>query len=253
MNVLLIGSGAREHVIAWKLRQSPRLDSLVTMPGNPGTAECGTNIAGGDNEAVVRACREHRIDLAVVGGEEPLAAGLVDRLAVEGIAAFGPTAAAAASPSTGRWRSRSRAVSRCCWPAGSTRITSAKRSNGPLQPKPGLPACLPLPTLLGRWWARSSWGFGCFQRSASSVRSSYLRPAIAWRGSASGSPVKCPRYTSLVHVCWLARLSLQGRCSPSRLGAWRTIIFTTPWPNFPRKSPSRSSKFARASPKRSST
>ncbi|MCH8949882.1 MAG: phosphoribosylamine--glycine ligase, partial [Chloroflexi bacterium] len=92
--------GAREHVIAWKLRSSPRLDSLVTMPGNPGTAECGTNIAGGDNEAVVRACREHRIDLAVVGGEEPLAAGLVDRLAVEGIAAFGPTAAAAAIESS---------------------------------------------------------------------------------------------------------------------------------------------------------
>ena len=80
MNVLLIGSGAREHAIAWKLRQSPRLDSLVTMPGNPGTAECGTNIPSGDNEAVVRACLEHRIDLAVVGSEEPLAAGLVDRL-----------------------------------------------------------------------------------------------------------------------------------------------------------------------------
>ncbi len=95
MNVLLIGSGAREHAIAWKLRQSPLLDELWSMPGNPGTAELGTNIPAGDNEAVVAACREYGIGLVVVGSEEPLAAGIVDRLAVEGIAAFGPTQAAA--------------------------------------------------------------------------------------------------------------------------------------------------------------
>ncbi len=97
MNVLLIGSGAREHAIAWKLRQSSRLDELFIAPGNPGTAELGTNLDLGDSnhERIVRACRELRIDLVVVGNEEPLAAGLVDRLAVEGIAAFGPTKAAA--------------------------------------------------------------------------------------------------------------------------------------------------------------
>lgn len=97
MNVLLIGSGAREHTIAWKLRQAPRLDDLFIAPGNPGTAELGTNlaVAGSDDESIIRACREHKIDLVVVGNEEPLAAGLVDRLTVEGIAAFGPTKAAA--------------------------------------------------------------------------------------------------------------------------------------------------------------
>ena len=97
MNVLLIGSGAREHAIAWKLRQSPRLDDLIIAPGNPGTAEVGTNLSlpDGDFDATVSACRERKVDLVVVGNEDPLAAGLVDRLAVEGIAAFGPTRAAA--------------------------------------------------------------------------------------------------------------------------------------------------------------
>ena len=97
MNVLLVGSGAREHAIAWKLRQSPRLDELLVAPGNPGTAELGTNLAlvDSDFDGIVRACRDQKIDLVIVGSEEPLAAGLVDRLAVEGIAAFGPTRAAA--------------------------------------------------------------------------------------------------------------------------------------------------------------
>ncbi len=97
MNVLIIGSGAREHTIAWKLRQSPRLDDLFVAPGNSGTDELGTNLALADSdfEGIVRACREHRIDLVVVGNEDPLAGGIVDRLAVEGIAAFGPTRQAA--------------------------------------------------------------------------------------------------------------------------------------------------------------
>jgi phosphoribosylamine--glycine ligase len=97
VNVLVIGSGAREHAIAWKLRQSPRLDDLFVAPGNAGTTEVATNlaIADSDQDAIVRACRHHRIDLVVVGNEDPLAHGLVDRLAVEGIAAFGPTKAAA--------------------------------------------------------------------------------------------------------------------------------------------------------------
>jgi phosphoribosylamine--glycine ligase len=102
MNVLLIGSGAREHAIAWKLRQSPKLGNLFVAPGNPGTADLGTNVdvAADDGDAVARLCRERRVDLVVVGSEEPLAAGLVDRLAVEGVAAFGPTKAAAAIESS---------------------------------------------------------------------------------------------------------------------------------------------------------
>ena len=97
MNVLLVGSGAREHAIAWKLRQSAQLDDLFIAPGNAGTAELGTNISLSDSDvdALVDGCRTQRIDLVVIGNEDPLAAGLVDRLAVEGIAAFGPTRAAA--------------------------------------------------------------------------------------------------------------------------------------------------------------
>ncbi|MCH7718836.1 MAG: ATP-grasp domain-containing protein [Chloroflexi bacterium] len=97
MNLLLIGSGAREHTIAWKLRQSPRLDELLIAPGNPGTAELGTNLSldSNDFDAISHVCREHRIDLVVIGNEAPLAAGLADRLAVEGVAVFGPTQAAA--------------------------------------------------------------------------------------------------------------------------------------------------------------
>ncbi|MCH7579792.1 MAG: phosphoribosylamine--glycine ligase [Chloroflexi bacterium] len=97
MNVLLLGSGAREHAIAWKLSQSPKLTSLYVAPGNPGTADVATNlpVSVDDFEAIVRTCKEQRIDLVVVGSEGPLAAGLVDRLLVEGIAAFGPAKSAA--------------------------------------------------------------------------------------------------------------------------------------------------------------
>jgi phosphoribosylamine---glycine ligase len=97
MNVLLVGSGAREHAIAWKLRQSPRLTDLFVAPGNAGTAALGRNLAvkAADLDALSAAAREHRIDLVIVGPEEPLARGLVDRLTREGIATFGPTQAAA--------------------------------------------------------------------------------------------------------------------------------------------------------------
>jgi phosphoribosylamine--glycine ligase len=97
VNVLLIGSGAREHAIAWKLRQSPRLTDLFVAPGNAGTAALGTNLPlkAADLEGLARAARENHCELVVVGPEEPLARGLVDRLAVEGIAAFGPSRAAA--------------------------------------------------------------------------------------------------------------------------------------------------------------
>ncbi len=97
MNVLVVGSGAREHALAWKLRQSPRLTDLFVAPGNAGTAALAKNLPlpASDVEALCLAARDHRIDLVVVGPEVPLALGLADRLAVQGIAAFGPSQAAA--------------------------------------------------------------------------------------------------------------------------------------------------------------
>ena len=97
MNVLLVGSGAREHVLAWKLRQSPKLTDLFIAPGNAGTAALGANLPlkASDVEGLTRAAKENRCELVLVGPEDPLARGLVDRLAVEGIAAFGPSQSAA--------------------------------------------------------------------------------------------------------------------------------------------------------------
>jgi phosphoribosylamine--glycine ligase len=97
MNVLIIGSGGREHALAWKVAQSPRLAKLYIAPGNGGTDACGENIPMNvaDHEAVLRFCKEKRIDLVIVGPEIPLAAGLVDSLSRGGIRCFGPNQAAA--------------------------------------------------------------------------------------------------------------------------------------------------------------
>lgn len=97
MDVLLIGSGGREHAIAWKLKQSAQLGKLYVAPGNAGTAECGQNVDIADNDipALVAFAREKKVGLAVVGPEEPLANGVVDALEAAGIRAFGPTGAAA--------------------------------------------------------------------------------------------------------------------------------------------------------------
>lgn len=98
MNVLVTGSGAREHALAWKLSQSPKLTNLYTAPGNAGTASISkgnAEVNAGDIEGIVRLARDLRIDLVVVGPEEPLSRGMVDRLAVEGIRAVGPTQSAA--------------------------------------------------------------------------------------------------------------------------------------------------------------
>lgn len=97
MKVLLVGSGGREHAIAWKLSQSKQLKQLYIAPGNPGTAEVGTNVDIADTnlDGLVSFAKDKRIDLVVVGPEDPLAAGLVNRLEAEGILAFGPTQEAA--------------------------------------------------------------------------------------------------------------------------------------------------------------
>jgi phosphoribosylamine--glycine ligase len=98
MRVLVVGSGGREHALAWAISASPLVDRLFCTPGNAGIAEEAECIAIGatDIKALVEFCRNERIDFAVVGPEAPLVLGLVDALEAEGIATFGPSAAAAA-------------------------------------------------------------------------------------------------------------------------------------------------------------
>jgi phosphoribosylamine--glycine ligase len=97
MNVLLIGSGGREHALAWKIAASPMLTRLFAAPGNPGIAAEAELIAldPSDHGAVLAVCREKAIDLVVVGPEAPLVAGLADALSEGGVRVFGPSAAAA--------------------------------------------------------------------------------------------------------------------------------------------------------------
>ena len=97
MNILLIGSGGREHALAWALAKSPRCTKLFIAPGNPGTAMLGENVVldVGDHAAVVSFCRLMTIGFVVVGPEAPLVDGIVDSLAAAGIRAFGPGRAAA--------------------------------------------------------------------------------------------------------------------------------------------------------------
>ncbi|MCY1014915.1 phosphoribosylamine--glycine ligase [Pyxidicoccus sp. MSG2] len=97
VKVLLLGSGGREHALAWKLSQSPRLTRLLCGPGNPGTARLATNVpvrAEVPDEVVALAKRE-AVDLVMVGPEAPLVAGVADALAKAGIPCFGPVAGAA--------------------------------------------------------------------------------------------------------------------------------------------------------------
>ena len=97
MKVLVVGSGAREHAILWKLGKSPRNPELFAAPGNAGTAAIATNlpVAVTDPDALVAAVREHGIDLTIVGPELPLTLGIVDRFKAAGLRIFGPTRAAA--------------------------------------------------------------------------------------------------------------------------------------------------------------
>ena len=98
MRVLLVGSGGREHALAWKLASSPRLTELHCAPGSPGIAALGRchPVRADDVEAVLGLARALRVDLVVVGPEAPLVAGLADVLRSVGIAVFGPSRSAAA-------------------------------------------------------------------------------------------------------------------------------------------------------------
>ncbi|MBC9034771.1 phosphoribosylamine--glycine ligase [Sphingomonas sp. JC676] len=97
MNVLLLGSGGREHALAWKLAQSPLLDKLYAAPGNPGIAKYAelADIAISDQRTVIDFCLRHSISFVVIGPEAPLVAGLGDNLRTMGIGVFGPNKAAA--------------------------------------------------------------------------------------------------------------------------------------------------------------
>jgi phosphoribosylamine--glycine ligase len=97
MRVMLLGGGGREHALAWKMAQSPLLETLFIAPGNPGMEALGTLVplALTDHEGIARFAQENRIDLVVVGPEAPLVAGIADKLRASGIAVFGPSRAAA--------------------------------------------------------------------------------------------------------------------------------------------------------------
>ena len=95
MNILLLGSGGREHAIAWALAKSPKCEKLYVAPGNGGTASIAENISGlnaEDGQAVLAFAQEHAIDLVVIGPEAPLVAGVADVLREAGVAVFGPDA-----------------------------------------------------------------------------------------------------------------------------------------------------------------
>jgi phosphoribosylamine--glycine ligase len=98
MNVLVIGSGGREHALAWAIAASPLVDQVFCAPGNAGIAEDAecVPVAASDTAGLIAFCRKAAIDFVVVGPEAPLVAGLVDALEAEGIATFGPSNAAAA-------------------------------------------------------------------------------------------------------------------------------------------------------------
>lgn len=97
MKLLLIGSGGREHALAWALAKSPKLSKLYAAPGNAGMADIAelADINTADHSAVIDFCRDNEVDLVVVGPEAPLVAGLVDDLEAAGLKAFGPSRAAA--------------------------------------------------------------------------------------------------------------------------------------------------------------
>lgn len=97
MNVLLLGSGGREHALAWSIAKSDKLDQLFTAPGNPGTAQLGTNVALSlsDFDAILDFIENKKIDLTVVGPEQPLVNGITDFLEEKGHRVFGPSKYAA--------------------------------------------------------------------------------------------------------------------------------------------------------------
>ena len=97
MKILVIGSGGREHALLWKLSQSPRVTQLLCAPGNAGTEQIATNhpVAASDLQGLADLAKAERVDLTIVGPDDPLASGIVDLFQQQGLRVFGPVAAAA--------------------------------------------------------------------------------------------------------------------------------------------------------------
>src|SRR5436190_23032490 len=97
MRVRLIGTRGREHALAWKLAASPRVTALYALPGNPGTAQVADNVPMDvmDLEGIAKFIKKNGVEFVVIGPEDPLAAGLADRIHAMGVKVFGPTKQAA--------------------------------------------------------------------------------------------------------------------------------------------------------------
>ena len=99
MKILVVGSGGREHALAWKCAQSPRVEEVIVAPGNAGTARedrvRNADVSSDDIDALAKLARDEGVELTIIGPEAPLVAGIVDRFAELGLPCFGPTAAAA--------------------------------------------------------------------------------------------------------------------------------------------------------------
>ncbi len=125
MKVLIIGNGGREHALAWKAKQSPLVTRVFVAPGNAGTAHEGSienvAISATDIPALLAFAKEQRIGLTIVGPEAPLVKGVVDAFRAEGLAIFGPTAAAAQLEGSKR-------LPRIFWPATPSRLPSTRTS-----------------------------------------------------------------------------------------------------------------------------
>jgi phosphoribosylamine--glycine ligase len=133
MNILIVGSGGREHALAWKIAASPLTKRLVAAPGNPGmAAQCEVqDVAVTDVAGQVALARKIAADLVVIGPESAVAAGLADALAAAGIPAFGPTQAAGQLES-------SKAIARACRPRpiGAASRRSRRRRRWPISRRP---------------------------------------------------------------------------------------------------------------------
>src|SRR5262245_27829234 len=98
MRILVAGSGGREHALVWKIARGARVERVLAAPGSDGmarVAECFPAVKAGDGPGLVALCRRERVDLVVMGPEDPLAAGVADELRAAGLAVFGPSRAAA--------------------------------------------------------------------------------------------------------------------------------------------------------------
>ncbi len=137
MKVLLIGNGGREHALAWKLAQSPRVTALYALPGNPGTAQFADNVPLDvmNFDKIEKFVKQNAIGMVVIGPEDPLAAGLADRILAMGVKVFGPTREGRGSKRTSGSRRKSCGISRFRLPRRVLSLIRQKRRNSS---KPGM-------------------------------------------------------------------------------------------------------------------